>query len=150
MTFRMTNYMNKKENNIAFSSPSFYTSLNGYHINTKVFASGNGIGKGTHVSVFVYFLKGKYDAKLQWPFVGKVTITLLNQEKDSNHLEETLHIHKSHDVRAGTPTDNMGFADYILHSQLECRPYFLKDDTLYFRVSLQAANHKPWLECTAH
>ena len=33
-------------------------------------ANGQGEGFGTHVSVFVTFMKGMYDFILNWPFIG--------------------------------------------------------------------------------
>ena len=58
MTFRLTEYQNKKQNDEVFYSPSFYTG-HGYHMNVSVYANGNGSGKGSHASVFANFLKGK-------------------------------------------------------------------------------------------
>ena len=110
---------------------------------------GVGDTKGTHVSVFAIFIEGEHNAKLKWPFVGKAIFTLLNQEKDSDHYERTLNILSTDNVRTGTKCNNRGLFEYISHSALESKSY-LKDDTLYFRVSVQAADHKPWLECTAH
>ena len=51
----------------------------------SVDADGCDDGAGTHISVFAYLMKGKYDDNLPWPFTGEVTITLLNQLEDENH-----------------------------------------------------------------
>ena len=144
MTFQLTEYRNKRENNEEFISPSFYT-VSGHHIAIRVYANGNGTSKGTHVSVFVFFQEGKYDAHLKWPFVGKVTITLLNQTDDNNHYEKIIDI-LERDRLKPTISNHLRCSQYISHSELEGKPY-LKDDTLYFRVSLGVAGHKPWLEC---
>jgi len=40
-----------------------------------------------HLAVFVYFMSGKNDDNLVWPFRGKVKVTLLNQLEDKNHWE---------------------------------------------------------------
>ena len=148
MTFKLTEFQKKKENNTRFHSPSFYTGPNGYYMNVCVYTNGSSTGKGTHVSVFVYLMEGKHDAELKWPFRGTVIFTLLNQDEDNNHHEMTLKVLNTHNIKAGTASNNRGYARYISHSDLTSKPY-LRDDTLYFRVSVQVADHKPWLECTA-
>ncbi len=50
-----------------------------------VCANGRGDGEGSHVSVYALVIEGKYDAELNWPFLGKVTVELLNQLEDKNH-----------------------------------------------------------------
>ena len=105
------------------------------------------VGAKTHVSVFLKFLEGKYDAELKWPFIGKVTIALLNQAVDKYHHEITANISNTINVNAGTKNDICGYSRFIAHSELTSKSY-LKDDTLYFRVLVQATDHKPWLECT--
>ena len=146
MTFRLTEYQNKKENNEEFYSPSFYTG-HGYYMNVWVYAYGNGSGEGSHVSVYAYFLKGKYDTKLKWPFAGTVTITLLNQERDDDHYENIMTISSTENLKPGTAIDNWGYPKYIPHSELNSKPY-LRDDTLYFKVSVEVDSYKPWLEYT--
>ena len=55
----------------------------------RVDAAGNGDGKGTHVSVYLYLMKGPHDDELEqsghWPLKGTFTIELLNQLNDSDH-----------------------------------------------------------------
>ncbi|XP_061460472.1 TNF receptor-associated factor 1 [Rhineura floridana] len=73
-----------------FHSPPFYTSRYGYKLCMKIYLNGEGQVRGTHLSLFVVLLKGKYDALLQWPFAHKVTLMLLDQN-DGEHLVNTLH-----------------------------------------------------------
>ena len=154
MTFKLTDYQHKVENDkqfkSQFTSPSFYTSPEGYHMSVQVYANGSAGGKGTHVSVFIYILKGRNDSKLKWPFIGSVKIELLNQLKDDNHHIKTVPFKMEHNTQVGS---SLGFSRYIPHSMLDHNLYnntqYLKDDTLYFRVSVKVPDHKPWLECTA-
>jgi TNF receptor-associated factor 4 len=100
-------------------------------------ANGNKEYEGTHVSVY---------AHTDGQFVGDVTITLLNQLEDNNHHTKTI------DFPATNLQDDRGYHNFIAHRKLVHDPLkntqYLKDDTLYFSVSVQAADHKPWLECT--
>jgi hypothetical protein len=44
-------------------------------------------------------------------------------------------------------TNQQYYSDFIAHSKLAHKnTQYLKDDTLYFSVSVLAADHKPWLE----
>ena len=61
-----------------FSLP-FYTSQRGYKLCLRLYILGDGIGKGTHMSLFLVIMKGEFDAILQWPFTHKVSFRLINQ-----------------------------------------------------------------------
>ncbi len=140
LKFRVPEYQHKKNSNTEFYSPCSYTSCNGYYGCVRVDANGYGDGKGTHVSVSACFIEGKYDAKLN---CVTTCITLLNQWEDSNHHQLTMNIVSSDNMKIGTR--GMGTTKFISHSELASKPY-LKDDTLYFSVSVVVAGHKPWLE----
>ena len=55
-----------------------------------VYANGCQDGAGTHVSVFVNIMRGEHDDKLTWPFRGNITIQLVNQNSDQDHVEYTV------------------------------------------------------------
>ena len=42
----------------------------------RVYLDGDGIGRGTHLSVVLVLMHGEYDTLLQWPFRQQVTVTL--------------------------------------------------------------------------
>ncbi len=113
-------------------------------------ANGVGGGRRTHVSVYAYIIKGKYDDELNWPFVGKVTVKLLNQLEDENHHGSAITLTPEVNINAGDI--GRGCPKYIPHSRFSrdsaSNTQYLKDDTLYFRISVEVSDHKPWLECT--
>ena len=153
ITFKLAKFEEKKDIDKVFISPSFYTSPGGYHMVIRVDTNGNGTGKGTHVSVYFPILKGKNDTELRWPFVGKVTFTLLNQLEDNNHETKILSLNAGDNAMAHGPHGTAwGVSQFISHSELPHDPVkntqYLKDNTLYFRVSVEVSDHKPWLECT--
>ena len=45
----------------SFVSPIFYTSRHGYSLCMRFYPAGDGIGRGTHVSLFMAVVRGKYD-----------------------------------------------------------------------------------------
>ena len=71
--------------------PGFYTHHNGYKMCINVDPNGSGVGKGTHISIFTCLMKGSYDDHLTWPFRGNITIQIVNQAGDHDHIEWTIH-----------------------------------------------------------
>ena len=151
MAFNVTGYNARKATESIFYSNPFYSSPGGYNMSIKTDTNGTVSGKGTHVTVSAKLLEGSYDASLSWPFIGTVTITLLNQLADYNHQSKTLKIETAHNVDVGS---NLGYPQFISHSALSHDPVnntqYLKNDTLYFRVTVTVGSHKPWLVCTHH
>ena len=74
---RMEDARNGKYTSI-FSLP-FYSGRYGYKMCLRLYILGDGIGKGTHMSLFFVVMKGEFDNILQWPFTHKVTFKLINQ-----------------------------------------------------------------------
>ena len=138
ITFALQDYQNKKKTGW-FTLPSFYTHPNGYHMALRVH-----VGEGMRVLVYALILEGKFDKGLKWPFDGEVTFTLLNQLEDKNHYTMTITVEDDLDI----------CSEYIRHSALAHNAakntQYLKDDTLYFRMSAKVADHKPWLECSTN
>ena len=113
-----------------------------------VYANGNGDGKQSYVSVSVKILNGKHDNTLKWPFIGNYFFELLNQLEDKSHHTKTLNI-KSGDKAIVGSISSLGCDKFISRSKLSHNSYnthYLKDDTLYFRVTVTPSDHKPWLK----
>ena len=148
LKFKITEYGKKREENMHFKSKSFYTHAYGYNAGIEVYLNGNDNGRNTHLSVFFRIIKGDYDVNLKWPFTGTVKIVLLNQLTDSNHYLYTMSFNKEDNVCINS---SWGYTQFISHLKLNfIDPYlkiqYLKDDTLYFRVTVEVSDHKPWLE----
>ena len=156
MKFRITGFDELKKSSKNFYSPGFYTSPGGYKMCIRVCANGDGVGKGTHGTVYAYLMRGENDDHLPWPFTGRVTVELLNQLEDDNHVPRQLikfppDSEASKRVVTGERSrTGYGKKRYILHSDLgynsakNCQ--YLKDDCLYFRVKVDAqSTSKPWL-----
>ena len=70
----------------SFYSPPFYTSRHGYKMCARIYLNGDGMGKGSHISLFFVIMRGEYDPLLRWPFRQKVTFMLLDQ----NNVEHVI------------------------------------------------------------
>ena len=53
---------------VPFYSPCFSTSRHGYKMCACIYLNGDGMGRGTHISVFFVVMRGQYDVILRWPF----------------------------------------------------------------------------------
>ena len=85
LLWKIPDYARRKNDAItgrqtSFYSPCFYTSRHGYKMSARIYLNGDGMGKGTHISVFFVVMRGQFDALLRWPFRQKVTIMLLDQD----------------------------------------------------------------------
>ena len=157
INFKITNFSKLKMSSKGFYSPAFYTSPGGYKMCICAYANGNGNGEGTHVSVFACLMRGENDDHLPWPFTGTVTVELLNQLKDDNHLSDQITFPPDDQtskrvVNKEQASNGLGRPRYIPHSDLgyvynlATRCQYLKDDCLYFRVKVDAeSTSKPWL-----
>ncbi len=157
LTFKMKKFQaHQLDNKYFYYSPPFYTSGAGYKMCIRVYANGFGDAKGTHVTVGPFLMKGDNDDSLSWPFTGIVTIELLNQLEDKNHLKIKIkflpdNVASQRVVDGERAANGRGWGKFISHGDLAHKPLtntqYLKDDTLIFQVSAEAPDYKPWLEC---
>ena len=134
-TFTMPQFEQKKSEDVRWYSPSFYTHPRGYRMCLAVDANGCGDGKDSHVSVFIFLMKGEYDESLNWPFRANVTIQLLNQIS-MEHLTRTIPFNDCASIdNAGSRVtireqagSGMGFHNFVSHANL--RLNYLINDSL--------------------
>ena len=110
----------------------------------QVNASGVGEGAGTHVSVFVKLMKGEHDDKLTWPYRGVFTIQIVNQNRDQDHVEDTVALDDkaaAKEAVSGRVTvgeramTGWGKRKFISHTRLESTEQYLKNDCIKFKVT---------------
>ena len=88
-TIQHCQYIHK--NNEALYTDPFYTSKGGYKVTLRVYPNGQqGVNEGTHVSVFVYLMKGANDNNLQFPMTGIFTVQMMNWKGDSQHVTHVI------------------------------------------------------------
>ena len=68
-------YRNSKQ---SWYSTPFFPFEGGYVMCLRVDAAGYGEGEGTHISVFLYLMKGPHDDELEWPMQGKYAVVLID------------------------------------------------------------------------
>ncbi|CAL9686722.1 unnamed protein product [Knipowitschia caucasica] len=127
---------------LSLYSQPFYTSYFGYKMCVRVYLNGDGMGKGTHLSLFFVVMKGEYDALLHWPFKQKVTLMLMDQGAARKHLVDAF----KPDPNSSSfkrPVVEMNIASgcplFTHQSQLEAGSY-IKDDTIFIKATVDTSD----------
>ena len=124
-----------------FPASFFHSSSRCIHVDPH----GGGKGEGTHVSVFMYLMRGPFDDQLKWPFGGEVIIQIVNQAGDHSHVERTIHFRDEtqgkHSARViGKERADSGWGKYrfLAHTDLSynvaMNTQYLKDKIIIVRV----------------
>ena len=122
-----------------FSLP-FYSGRYGYKMCLRLYIMGDGIGKGTHLSLFFVVMRGEFDNILQWPFTHKVTFKLINQAGGRDIVDTFQPDPMSSSFRK--PKSDMNIASgcprFVSHTELE-RGGFIVDDTIFIKSMIDVA-----------
>ncbi|KAL5487178.1 hypothetical protein EMCRGX_G019750 [Ephydatia muelleri] len=138
---RMTDAQSGKYTSI-FSLP-FYTSRYGYKLCLRLYILGDGIGKGTHMSLFFVVMRGEFDNILQWPFTHKVTFRLLNQIGGKDIVDGFLPDPMSSSFLRPKTDMNVasGCPRFVTLSDLRTGG-FIVDDTVFIKVKVDTSAAK--------
>ncbi|XP_048340596.1 TNF receptor-associated factor 3 [Sphaerodactylus townsendi] len=127
---------------LSLYSQPFYTGYFGYKMCARVYLNGDGMGKGTHLSLFFVIMRGEYDALLPWPFKQKVTLMLMDQGTSRRHLGDAF----KPDPNSSSfkkPTGEMNIASgcpvFVAQTVLENGTY-IKDDTIFIKVIVDTSD----------
>ena len=147
--FTLTEFTKRKQLENAYVSIPFYSHPQGYKLCLSVFANGFSNGKGTHISIIVGLMRGKYDDNLQWPLKGRIVVEVLNWRKNSNHYRvNVISLGKSCATEEDFALISAIFR-FIPHSSLLYNPdtntEYLQDDCLRMRVVDVAVYSTPLL-----
>lgn len=124
--------------NVSLYSQPFYTDRHGYKMCARVYLNGDGLGKGTHISLFFAVMKGDYDPLLNWPFKKKVTLMLLDQCGGRRQLSDTFRPDPSSSSFM-RPVNEMNVASgcpLFVEQTLAQGPPYLVEDTIFFKVTV--------------
>lgn len=125
--------------NALHSAPSYTKPQHGYKFCLRMYPNGDGIGAGTHLSLFIVIMKSDYDCLLPWPFNNSVKFMLINQRDRSKDMIEKMVPHKN-SSSFQQPTKEMNIASGCpLFAPLDSmeKEGFLVDDTLFIEVVVE-------------
>ena len=125
----------------SFYSASFYTSRHGYKMCARIYLNGDGMGKGTHISLFFVVMRGQYDALLRWPFRQKVTLMLLDQDNIEHVIDAFRPDPNSSSFQK--PRREMNIASgcplFCPISDLDKHAY-VRDDTMFVKIIVDTSD----------
>ena len=133
--FTMNNFNKLKTDNKTWTSPDLYTHEGGYKIYFRV--NPNGFFNDGNVSVLLYSKPSKFDNQLKWPVKATITLQLLNQHRDQDHI--TMTTKECQWSKPTTLTTITGWYNTFPHADLEWndrkQTQYLKNDCLVFRLT---------------
>ena len=145
LEFIVPKYSKLKETNTRWQSKPFYTHAHGYKLSLHVAPNGFGTAKGTHVSVFIYLMKGEFDEDLHWPLRAQMRIYLIDHEVASQVFAEDVFAFQSISfdneksdvsfarvINGEISSSGWGKGKFIPHSSVS--PKYLKNDCLHFKI----------------
>lgn len=146
ITFTINKVSQLRQSDKWWYSRPFYSHVEGYKFGMFVFCNGVLDGKGTHISVFLYLVRGEFDENLDWPFRGSITIQLLNQRSDRQHYQKVIRFTEdtpaavcNRVVDAEMAKEGNGPTQFISQSDLTYNQdkdtEYVRDDCLKVRVS---------------
>lgn len=144
LVWEISNFTDKQQDAIqgswkSFSSRYFYTSDHGFQMKVILYPNGYGTEEGTHLSIYIVIMKGKYDALLTWPFRQTISFILLNQNGGAD-ITDTLRPDPT-SISFLRPTEEMniasGFPSFVLLTEL-MNPTngYIKDDTIFIKIKV--------------
>ena len=151
----MTNFEEYNVSKGHWLSEPFYTHEGGYKMRLVVYPNRKYSGAGTHISVAIFLMSGKYDHKLDWPLNMTLNVTLLNQDsKDKDPISRVFDCSTSaYDIQSLGRVWNSTMAKtgiilskfmayHSTKSPKLCS--YVKHDSLYFRVDKVGHEVKAW------
>ena len=122
----------------AIESKPFFTHPTGHQFCLLVRPYGTG---RQHISVFITSMAGPSDEYLQWPFKGKLEISILNQLADKEHTSAVVEMMANRIQPPEIRGPGRGRREFISHADLlkkeSLNRQYLMDDCVYFKVKLQ-------------
>ena len=109
-----------------------------------VYPNGLGLDKGSHVSVYIYLMKGDNDNVLLFPFSGNIIIKLLNWTEDNGHVEEIVQfsestplVHRQRVTDGERAAVGCGVDNFLSHVDLYNNKEYLHYDKMCFTISFE-------------
>ncbi|XP_069117042.1 TNF receptor-associated factor 3-like isoform X2 [Argopecten irradians] len=150
LMWRIQNYRRRKceainGKTLSLYSQPFYTSQFGYKMCARVYLNGDGMGKGTHMSLFFVVMRGDFDALLPWPFEQKVTMMLLDQDTGTKNLSDCFRPDPASQSFKRPQTEMntaSGCPVFVSHKMLETKTY-LMEDTVFIKIQVDTDDINP-------
>ena len=125
----------------SFYSSCFLTSRQGYKMCARIYLNGDGIGVGTHISLFFVVIRGQHDENLRWPFTPRITFKLLDQQENEHVIKAFRPDPNS--LSFQRPMREMNIASgcplFCPLSDLD-RHAYVRDDTIFVKIIVDTSD----------
>ena len=146
LLWKISDFARKKQEavtgrQVSLYSPCFYSSSYGYKMCVRLYLNGDGMGRGTHISLFFVVMRGQYDALLRWPFRQKVTFMLLDQDNVEHVIDAFRPDPSSNSFQRPKREMNIasGCPTFCPLSELNNHA-FVRDDTMFLKIVIDSAD----------
>ena len=146
LVWKLSDFTRKKQDaltgrQVSIYSPCFYTSRYGYKMCARIYLNGDGMGKGTHISVFFVVMRGQYDALLRWPFTQKVTMMLLDQDNVEHVIDSFRPDPNSSSFQRPRREMNVASGCPLFCPLAELSNHaYVRDDTMFFKIIVDTSD----------
>ncbi|XP_068689556.1 TNF receptor-associated factor 2-like isoform X2 [Montipora foliosa] len=146
LTWKITEFARKRNEavsgqQVSFYSPCFFTSRYGYKMCARIYLNGDGMGRGSHISVFFVVMRGQYDALLRWPFRQKVTFMLLDQDNVEHVIDAFRPDPSSSSFQRPRRETNIASGCPMFCSIAELNNHaYVRDDTMFLKVIVDTSD----------
>ncbi|XP_067662587.1 TNF receptor-associated factor 2-like [Haliotis asinina] len=122
-------------------SPAFFTGKVGYKMCARIYLNGDGMGKGSHISLFFVVMRGHYDALMPWPFQQKVTLMMIDQNFREHMVDTFRPDPTSSSFRR--PVSEMNIASGCplflpLSRLMDSNTGYIKDDVIFVKIIVES------------
>ena len=146
LLWKITEYARKRNEavsgqQVSFYSPCFFTSRYGYKMCARIYLNGDGMGRGTHISVFFVVMRGQYDALLRWPFRQKVTFMLMDQDNVEHIIDAFRPDPSSSSFQRPRRETNIASGCPMFCSLTELNNHtYVRDDTMFLKIIVDTSD----------
>ena len=126
------------EEAIAFFSPAINKHKYEYKFGLRVYLSGVDNGRGRYVALFVHMMEGEHDDLLQWPFIGTITLSILDRSGAKHNdisqiVQATPNVSVFERSREAIYRRGYGFVKFAPIEQV-FGPHYVKKDKLFLKI----------------
>ena len=111
----------------------------------RIFLKGVNGGDGCHIGLFVGMMKGEYDTVLEWPFCGRISLTIKDQSTDvhgfRNDINGTFMANRNLGAFQKPAAADSGYTTLYGYAEFApvatvCNPKYSKDDTVMVKIEI--------------
>ncbi|CAH0560247.1 unnamed protein product [Brassicogethes aeneus] len=127
----------QKDHHLMFYSPGFYTSANGYKLCVRLNLSPR---DPNYIAILIHMMKTEHDNTLEWPFSGRLSITVIHPIESYRNIKETMMTRPELEAFKRPVQDlnprGFGYTEFVLVEDLKIQE-FMRNNTLVIKVQAQ-------------